>query len=473
MTKVRPYPEYKGSGVQWLGEMPAHWARVHGGAVLQQKNASNRGMIESTVLSLSYGRIVVKPSEKLHGLVPESFETYQIVDPGDIIVRPTDLQNDWNTIRVAIAHERGIITSAYICFRARKPLTAEYAHLLLLAYDLKKIFYGMGSGLRQNLEWADFKRLPILLPSPDEQSAIVSYVHAMDAKINRFIRNRRQLIELLNDQKQAIINRVVTRGLDPSVQLKPSGIDWLGEIPEQWSVVPIKRLFRRMDYGISESASDEGRYRVLTMGNIKNGQVTLDGCGRVNEVPAELVLNKHDLLFNRTNSLELVGKVGLFEGTSADDVTFASYLVRMTTEEEVLPGYANILLNARSVLSFVRLHAIPSLHQANLNPTRYGRLPVPLPPQQEQLEILKLIAARCEPTDRAIEEAQREIDLVREYRTRLIADVVTGKLDARHFAAADPVEVDNLTEALDAVDKEQLPAEDEPELVEEAAGGDA
>ncbi len=125
-NNLRSYPAYKDSGVPWLGMVPEHWKKSPGFAAFREKQVKNTGMREKTVLSLSYGRIVVKPPEKLHGLVPESFETYQIVEPGDIIIRSTDLQNDWNSLRVGLVRDRGIITSAYLCFKTTDTLIPEY-----------------------------------------------------------------------------------------------------------------------------------------------------------------------------------------------------------------------------------------------------------------------------------------------------------------------------------------------------------
>ena len=247
IDSVKPYSEYKDSGVPWLGEVPAHWTIGPGFSAFREKKVKNTGMIEDQVLSLSYGKIVIKPKEKLHGLVPASFETYQIVDPSDIIIRPTDLQNDWTSLRVGIARDRGIITSAYMCLRAMEPTIPEYGYLLLHAYDLKKIFYGMGSGLRQNLDFSDLKRMPVLTPPVDEQRAIARFLDHIDRVTRRYIREQRRLIELLEEQKQALIQRAVTRGLDPDVPLKDSGIDWLGKIPKHWKVMRSKFIFREVD----------------------------------------------------------------------------------------------------------------------------------------------------------------------------------------------------------------------------------
>jgi type I restriction enzyme S subunit len=196
-----------------------------------------------------------------------------------------------------------------------------------------------------------------------------------------------------------------------------------------------------MDYGISESASDDGKIRLLTMGNIKQGVVEVPRSGGVDYVDDYLLIEPGDLLFNRTNSAELVGKVGLFQG-SRSPVTFASYLVRMRPTQENEPKYMNYVLNGPLMLQVARREAIPSLHQSNLNPTRYGRLPIALPPHAEQVSIVHHLENVTTNLDKAISDAQREISLLREYRTRLIADVVTGKLDVRETVAELPDEAE-------------------------------
>jgi hypothetical protein len=139
---LKPYAERKDSGVEWLGDVPVHWEIVPAFVAYRPREVRNVGMVEKTVLSLSYGRIVVKPEEKLRGLVPESFETYQIVDPGSIIVRTTDLQNDRNSLRIGHAKNRGIITSAYMCLETTSQVENEFGYQYLNAYDLLKIIYG-------------------------------------------------------------------------------------------------------------------------------------------------------------------------------------------------------------------------------------------------------------------------------------------------------------------------------------------
>ena len=241
--RLKPYPAMKDSGVPWLGKVPEHWEVLPALAAYKPKLVKNYGMSEKTVLSLSYGRIIVKPQEKLHGLVPASFETYQIVDPGNIIVRTTDLQNDHTSLRIGYSTNRGIITSAYMCLETRECVSSEFGYQFLNAYDLLKIIYGFGSGLRQNLDFSDIKRMPVLVPPSAEQLGIVRFLDQADKRIRRFIAAKRRLIELLNEQKQAIIQKAVTRSLDPNVRFKPSGAEWVEFVPFNWQILPNQRIF--------------------------------------------------------------------------------------------------------------------------------------------------------------------------------------------------------------------------------------
>ena len=311
IADLKTYAAMKDSCVPWLGEVPEHWRQFPGRACYRERQVPNTGLIETTVLSLSYGRIVVKPVDKLHGLVPASFETYQIVEPGDIVIRPTDLQNDWNSLRFGLSHNRGIITSAYLCFHTTDLLTREYGHLLLYAYDLSKVFYGLGSGLRQNLDWTDFKYLPCLVPPLPEQVAIVRFLDHADRRVRRYIRARQKLITLLEEQKQAIIHQAVTGQIDvrtglPYPAYKPSGVVGLPEVPKDWELCRLRNVVSVVTTGSrgwSSYASDTGplfvRVANLSRGSLKlrfDDEVRLDlpstsESGRTRIAPGDLLVS--------------------------------------------------------------------------------------------------------------------------------------------------------------------------------------
>jgi len=203
-TRVKP------SGVEWIGEIPEGWEVKPGLVFFKENKRSNKGMKEGTVLSLSYGKVIIKPEEKLVGLVPESFETYQIVEPGDIIVRCTDLQNDQTSLRMGIAKDDGIITSAYINLGALGENLPEYLYSYLHFVDVSKALYKFGSGLRQNLSIADFKRMPILSVPLIEQQKIVEGIGFQSKKIDNAINMQERQIEKLKELKSSLIDAAVT-----------------------------------------------------------------------------------------------------------------------------------------------------------------------------------------------------------------------------------------------------------------------
>ncbi|MFH0350415.1 MAG: hypothetical protein ACHBMF_00545, partial [Chromatiales bacterium] len=438
---LKPYPAMKDSGVPWLGDVPAHWEVPRLGALVRERGETNDDNGVTEVLSVMRERGVIPYAEKgnVGNKKSDDITRYKIVRPDDIVV------NCMNVIigSVGLSKYTGCLSPVYYVLTRRSDSDEpRYLNACFQTKPFQLSLVRIGNGIlahRMRIPMELLKCEPFPRPPAAEQTAIVRFLNSADRRIRGYIRAKQKLIKLLEEQKRAIIHRAVTRGLDPSVRLKPSSVEWLGDVPEHWEVLPIKRAFISMDYGISESAIDAGTIRLLTMGNIKNGQVTIPETGGVAAVDASLLLDAGDLLFNRTNSSELVGKVGLFTGADSP-VTFASYLVRMRPRPEHEPEYLNAVLNDVSVLSIARRQAIPSLHQSNLNPTRYGRLQVALPILDEQRAILQAIKSKTHDLEKAISAAHREISLLREYRTRLIADVVTGKLDVREAAARLPDE---------------------------------
>jgi len=428
ITGLKPYPAYRDSGVPWLGDIPAHWQQLPGRACFVEKKAPNVGLQETTVLSLSYGQVVVKPPEKLHGLVPASFETYQIIEPYDIVIRPTDLQNDWVSLRTGLAKTGGIITSAYMCLQTKNTLTPEYGHLLLHAYDLKKVFYGLGSGLRQNLSWRDFKYLPCLAPPPEEQAAIARFLDYVDRRIRRYIRAKKKLIALLEEQKQALIQRAVTRGLDPNVRLKPSGVEWLGDIPEHWEVSRVKHEFTCLDH------------KRVPLSSVERGFMTSK---KYDYYGASGIIDQVDnYLFD--DELLLIAEDG------ANLVLRNLPLAIIARGKFWVNNHAHVLKPKRGSLDFLAnlMEAIDyrpwisGAAQPKLTGERLMSIWIPVPPVHEQHEIAEQLLCETAALDSAIERAKRQIDLIREYRTCLIADVVMGKLDVRQAAANLPEEVE-------------------------------
>ncbi len=205
---LNPNVKLKPTNIPWLPEIPEHWEMVKLKALTFEGNDKNKDNLESNVLSLSYGKIIRKKNIN-EGLVPADYATYQIVEPNDIILRLTDLQNDHRSLRCGLVKERGIITSAYTCLKMRQGIS-EYFYLLLHSYDIKKVFYSMGGGLRQSMNYSEITKLLVPVPPIEEQHAIVSYITERTAKIDTLIEKLNKEIECVKEYKQRLISDVVT-----------------------------------------------------------------------------------------------------------------------------------------------------------------------------------------------------------------------------------------------------------------------
>ena len=280
------------SGIEWIGEIPKEWTINSISQLFSQVKNKNTDLQETNLLSLSYGKIKRKNIETTDGLLPDSFDGYNIVELNDIVLRLTDLQNDHKSLRVGLVTERGIITSAYLTIRNHSESIAKYLYFYLHAFDISKGFYGMGAGVRQGLNWDGIKWLKILSPSIPEQQAIADFLVTQCAHIDSVIEKTRAAIEEYKKLKQSVITQAVTKGIRPNREMKGSGIEWIGEIPEEWDVQKIKfsvkwksekghpnaevlSLYR--DYGVIPKSSRDDNHNVTsldTSGSIVNFNVS-------------------------------------------------------------------------------------------------------------------------------------------------------------------------------------------------------
>ena len=207
---LNPDAEMKDSEVAWVGECPGHWEQHPVYYYFSERKAPNVLLAETNLLSLSYGKIKRKDINTNGGLLPASFNTYNIIEDGDIIIRPTDLQNDKRSLRTALSTEHGIITSAYIALRPKLGVNSAYFHYLLHAYDVQKVFYNMGNGVRQGLNYSEFSKLMLLAPPVEEQQDIVSFLDAKSDEIESTIAEKREQQIALTEYKKSLIYEYVT-----------------------------------------------------------------------------------------------------------------------------------------------------------------------------------------------------------------------------------------------------------------------
>jgi type I restriction enzyme S subunit len=417
----KKYPAYKESGVEWLGNVPAGWQIVPGLKILKERNEKNIGLKEKTVLSLSYGRVIVKDDDKLTGLVPESFETYQLAYPGDIIIRPTDLQNDKTSLRTGLVKDQGIITSAYVNLQIKELNSPSFYHYFLHAVDITKVLYGLGSGLRQNIDFRDFRRFSLVLPPFDEQTTIANFLDQKTAQINQAIAQKEKQIDLLKERRQILIHKAVTLGLNQDVPLKESGVEWIGEIPEHWEVLFNRRLFREKSRSFSSSSeqalslsqvdgvirSEEMKERSLSPSHRENFKLCL---------PGDLVVNRfkgHLGVFFKSNYRGIITfHYGVFEPKENVESKYFEYLFHINEYKAIYAGASNGMTIGLQNLSNQNFYQIKSI----------------VPPISEQYQIVHYCDDLTSITDKAISCKQSEIEKLKEYKATLITSAVTGKI---------------------------------------------
>lgn len=424
---MRRYESYKDSGVEWLGEVPSHWRLTIGMNVFRENKRDNKGMKEKTVLSLSYGQIIIKPEEKLVGLVPESFETYQIVEPNDIIIRCTDLQNDQTSLRTGLAKDKGIITSAYLNLKVINNHSAKFLHYYLHTLDITKVLYKFGSGLRQNLSFLDFKRLPIIDIPLSEQQKIAQFLDDKTAKIDQAVDLAEKQIALLKEYKQILIQNAVTRGLNPDVLLKDSGVEWIGQVPEHWDVKKITHIFPNIGSGTTPNSSDPSFYE----GNInwlQTGDLTDRYIYKTSKTITHKALQAYSTLkIYPKNSLVIamygatIGKVGLLQ-------------IETTTNQAccVLSSALNIEMKYIFYLFQGIKESLVAMSygggQPNISQEKIKSLKLPFPNASEQEQIADYLDKQTAKIDQVIALKTAHIEKLKEYKSVLINDVVTGKV---------------------------------------------
>ena len=306
--------------------------------------------------------------------------------------------------------------------------------------------------LRESIDFNQFKNLQLPLPPKAEQDRIVEFLDRKTSQIDALIEKKQRLLKLLDEQLAIKINNAVTKGivnpefgtLNPHLStpnnpiytthtspLKNSNIEWIGEIPEEWEIIQIQRCVMQQDYGLSEAATDEGQFMYLGMGQIKDREITPTAVNRLDSCPPELLLEENDLLFNRTNSLELVGKTGIYKKdlfSEPEKTTFASYLVRLKTSENFNPEWLNYLMSDSNFLASIRSMALPSLHQANLTFSRAGVTKIVTPKNEdEQLKIASFLNRETGNLKQVKHAIDEEILKLEKIKSITISNAVTGK----------------------------------------------
>lgn len=407
------------SGSEWLGNVPFSWSMVLLSQVVSQVKNKNSDLSEKNLLSLSYGKIKRKPIDTTEGLLPASFDGYNIIEANDIVLRLTDLQNDHTSLRVGISTEKGIITSAYITMRPKNSKTAKFLYYLLHTFDVRKGFYGMGSGVRQGLNYGEVKRLKIPFPAEDEQVAIANFLDNEIMRVDSIISEAKASIEEYKCWKASIIYEAVTKGLDPSVEMKDSGVEWIGKIPSNWTTKSIKYVMQeskeRTATGTEEMLSVTQKY-----GIIKSSDATISNPSTSTE--DWRIVHIGDIVFNKYKAHSGVFFVSPLEGI----VTF-NYCVYRCFPDNCAKYFEYQFKTPRCIGEFITHMKGVGDSISPLYTTELYKIKVIVPPIEEQLRIVEYLNIQCSKIDAIISEKESLVADLESYKKSLIFEVVTGK----------------------------------------------
>lgn len=428
---------------------PIRWKTCRFAAIFTENITKNNDLQFLDAFQFKYGTLVPKIETTIDGELRETYKKYTVIMPGNIIINGLNLNYDFVTQRVAIANKAGIITSAYIALQINSSQNENYYCYLLKAMDSQKIFNGLGTGIRLTLSYSLLKNYMLPIPPREEQDQIVCYLDWQTSRINRLINAKKHIISLLEEQKQAAIAYVVTRGLDQDVELMDSGIDYIGKVPAHWKVLLNHRIYKE------KSRKFDGEETVLSLSQ-KDGLLPYENMKERSLHTASYenwkLVFPNDLVLNRFKA-----HLGVFFSSNYRGIVTFHYGVYEPLMK-ISSKYYEALYHTPE---FRRVFASKSngmtVGLQNLSNTNFYSVYTVYPPYEEQCQIVCKIEEIEGKYRDLIAKINQEIDCLHEYRTRLISDVVTGQIDVRN------VEVPDFELVEETVDEAEE-AEDEMEV---------
>lgn len=410
---MKTYENMKSSSVFWLGMIPEHWEERFLEQTCHEKCIKNIGNTESNVLSLSYGYII-KKKNVYSGLVAKDFSTYQIVKNGDIILRFTDLQNDHRSLRTGLVTQTGIITSAYTCITPT--INSAYLHYLLHSYDLQKVFYGMGGGVRQSIGYKDVRHMTVLVPPREEQDKIVHFLDWKVSEINRLINIKHQSIKTLKELMYAEIEKqLAVYPIAENVRLKQIGSFFKGGGFSRDNLVDDTRcpailygdIYTQYEYKTSQITHyvDVDAYAISK--KIAKGDIVMAGTGETKDEIGKPILYTGD------EKVAVGGDVIVFsphDNVNAEYILYQLYS-QASLKHRYINGKGDIIVH--------------------IYPTALGNTTISLPSIEDQKKAVITINNIIDSVHETMDKLEREVAVLKEFSVRMISDVVTGKMDVR------------------------------------------
>lgn len=422
---MKRYDEYKQTGSPWIGEIPSHWedsrlkyiGEYINGYAFKPEDWSSEGLPIIRIQDLTESN---SNPNYFKGTINEKY----LIKDGDILV-------SWAATLAAFKWNRGDAWLNQHIFKAIPNLNINYDFFFwILRIAMKNMKNGEEHGIMMEHVTSDlFGNFPIPVPPLGEQEAIAAYLDKKCGSIDAVISTQERRIALLEELKQSVITEAVTHGINPDAKLRPSGIDWIGNIPEHWQVMPLKYTLKApLMYGANESADsdDESNPRYIRITDIDDdGKLKVDTICRLSRQKAEsYLLKKNDILFARSGAT--VGKTYLH--INDEYACFAGYLIKAECNEKIVtPFFVYYYTKSKNYSNWKDSINIQATIQ-NIGADKYSVLSIPVPPLSEQEEIVEYIDRKIKPIDASIAKAKREIELLRELKQSVITEAVTGKI---------------------------------------------
>ena len=422
---MRRYDSYKDSGVAWIGEVPEHWDISRLALAFIENRKLNLDLAITEAYQFNYGQLVPKKREYKEEEDADTYAKYTVLQPNDIVINGLNLNYDFVSQRVAIASHEGIITSAYVCLRPRVNICSQYFCYLFKAMDSMKLFHGMGTGIRLTLSYSELKKRLIPFPPLSEQQQIVEFLNEKIANIDAYIQEKKQEISALEELKQVKIAFAVTHGINSDIQMKDSGVAWIGEVPEHWDISRLALAFienRKLNLDLAITEAYQFNY----------GQLVPKKREYKEEEDADTyakytVLQPNDIVINGLNlNYDFVSqRVAI---ASHEGIITSAY-VCLRPRVNICSQYFCYLFKAMDSMKL--FHGMGTGIRLTLSYSELKKRLIPFPPLSEQQQIVEYIQQKTAQIDKYISDVKRQIDSLKEYRQRLICDTVTGRINVQ------------------------------------------
>lgn len=434
MAMIRPETEMKDTGIEWIGIIPSSWTIFPANGVFSEVKEKNMDLKLTNAFSFKYGEIVDKKQVgNVDNNLKETLSSYTIVRKNTIMINGLNLNYDFVSQRVAIVNESGVITSAYLAIQPdENKINPRFVLYLLKSYDYQQVFHGLGSGIRKTLKYRDFKKIMIVAPPLSEQQVIADYLDETCSKIDEIIAEAKASIDEYENLRQSIIYEILTKGPDDNVEMKDSGVEWIGKVPSHWMIGKVKYGTTKVGSGKTPKGGAEvymtSGVMFLRSQNIYNDGLRLDNPYYISEEIDEEMKNtrvqKNDVLLNITGGS--IGRCCIFDGSIPNANVNQHVCIIRVNSSVFLPEYMHLFWISPIGQISIKSYQTGG-NREGMSAEAIKNTPIPIIPIGEQRRIVDLIKPKIDDFNSLITEKESLINDLEAYKKSLIYEVVTGK----------------------------------------------